>query len=173
MTWIYMYYLTLGWLFMSYLYMYIFSAATFWHIEHRGLFSLNYWLVDVESTKGSCCIKKKVSHLTFLNRKVQCQGHISLLFFDDCCWYSLTAVQRLQWSKADTGAWILVPLLGEQAANSLCCPAVHSQKMLWLSGRGICTQYAVVSVLEDECLCKYAVWRHTLLSWDFTITETK
>lgn len=105
MTWIYMYYLTLGWLFMSYLCMCIVSAATFWHIEHRGLFSLNYWLVNVESTKSCCCIKKKVSHLTFLDRKVQCQGHISLLFFDDCCWYSLTAVQRLQWSKADSFAW--------------------------------------------------------------------
>lgn len=105
-----------------------FSAATLWHIEHRGLFLLNYWLVDVESMKGSCCFKKKVSHLTFLDRKVQCQGHISLLFFDDCYWYSLTAVQWLQWSKADTRAWIPVLCLESRLPTHLAAPLCIRKK---------------------------------------------
>lgn len=63
--------------------------------------------------------KKKESYLTYRDWKVQWQGHNSWLFFDDCCWYSLAAVQRLQWSVADAGAQIPVSLLGKHAANSL------------------------------------------------------
>lgn len=149
-------------------------------VEYDLLFSLPTTFVAHWSERSPFIVerklllpeKKKQSYLTYLDWKVQWQGHISWLFFDDCCWFSLAAVQRLQWSVADTWAWIAVSILGEHAANSWlpCCALAKSCDWVeeTLEHNMLLFQY-----LKMGTTVNLAVWHHTLRNWDFAITENK
>lgn len=115
---------------------------------------------------------KKESYLTYRDWKVHWQGHIRWLFFDDCCWYSLAAVQRLQWGTADTGARFPVSLLGKYAANSLATPLCVSKNAVikWKRHENmVCCS----STWKWTHMFIFALWHHVLGKRDFAITENK